>query len=375
VRDGGVNITIVRKFADAQAPMEPWYPLPPQDAIDFFNRKVSAYIVADDGTKTLLTLATGSEMKYYDEKAFAISGVIRDDILNDAKQVILNGMKRGDVSGAVKDLKDVFNKYLDSGIAVDGDLLEPHRLNTIVRTNTMDAINHGRRTMFEDPDLKGFMDFWEYSAIIDDRTTAYCLCMDGKIFRTEDMALLNPPAHYNCRSIAVPITNKEVKEMDEGVELSDPCPDRMMAFADIKREPINVGIGSIAIDDPGKTPFLVPPKQKVPVEVPLKKSDVDLLLNEKLRSELSQIIVRCPYTVCASIHIHMTGAKFNVGEFLCEKCGLPFKVSTKGDLYLYDAGTDTWERSTMGLYPAFFTEIKSNPKKYLEIRKHLNGRA
>lgn len=378
LRDGGVNINIVRKFQDSQAPMEPWYPLPPQDAIDFFNKKVVATLIKSDGGKILITLAARKELKYYDDKAFAITGIIRDDILNDAKQVLLNGLKRGDVPGAVKDLKDVFNKYLDSGIAIDGDLLEPHRLNTIVRTNMMDAINHGRRNMFDDPDLKGFVDFFAYSAIIDDRTTPYCLCMDGKKFRMEDLPMLNPPAHFNCRSIAVPITKFEVKDMTaagEGVEISDPCPDRMIGFADIRREPINVGIGAIATDDPSKLPFVVPKVVEAPkldLE-PLPKSDIDLALNAKLRQELSQIIVRCPYTICASQQIKMTSTKFNVGEFLCDKCGLPFRVSTKGDLYLYDAGTDTWERSTIGLYPAFFTAIKLQPKQFTELRKTISG--
>ena len=67
--------------------------------------------------------------------------------------------------------------------------------------------------MFEDKDVGDFVQFWEYSAILDERTTDYCKCMNGKIFRKEDIAILNPPAHFNCRSIPVPITQFEVDEL------------------------------------------------------------------------------------------------------------------------------------------------------------------
>lgn len=357
ISTAGVPVDITKNFAEPPAPLEAWYPLPPSEAVDFFNRKVKAKITNKDGKKVLIELASRSELVYYDQKAFAISGVIRDDILNDAKQVILNGIKRNDQVGALKDLKNVFAKYLLAGIAIEDELLEPHRLNTIVRTNSVEAINEGRRAMYEDPDVKGFVQFWEYSAIMDDRTTDYCRCMDGKVFRIEDLPLLNPPAHFNCRSLSVPITTSEVAELTDngkGLEISNACPDRAISFKDIKRDPQPLP----TLVDPKDPPEIAPTavKPAVPDLPAAEKSKATQEAQESLRRELMQIIRNCPYSVCRSSKVKMTGSKLNVGLFQCESCDMPFKISSKGDIYLYDAGLDTWERTTVGLMPNFFKE-------------------
>ena len=353
---GGVKIQVVRKFAEATAPLEPWVPIPPKDAIDFFNRKVLAYIINDTGKKTLVELGSFDELKYFDSKAFAISGVIRDDILNDAKQIILNGVKRQDDAGTVKDLKEMFNKYVQQGVAVDDELLQPYRLATVARTNMVEAVNEGRRSLYEDPAVKGFVEFWQYSAILDDRTTDYCQCMDGKIFRVEDIGFLNPPAHFNCRSLTIPVTKFEVEEgleNGQGVEISDPCPDRADSFKDIKRDAIQT---TTVIPPKIPEPIKQPPPEAVVDSPPAPKSAGTLEAERKLREELSQIINACPYAVCHSNKITMTGRRLNVGEFECGGCGMPFRVSNKGDLYLYDAGTDKWERASVGLVPQYFTK-------------------
>lgn len=344
----GVDAQIVTKFADSS--IYDWEPVPPSEAIDFFNRKVSVKIKNKDGKFVAIDLATGKELALYDQRSFMISGVVKENILNDAKNVILNGIKRQDEPGAIGDLKELFNKYVQQGEMMDGELLDPHRLETIVRTNMNEAINEGRRSMYEDPDVAGFVPYFQYSAILDDRTTDYCDCMDERMFRIEDLASINPPAHYNCRSFTVPITQAEVDDMKangDGVELSDECPDRMVGFSDTKREPLYV--------PKGVENLKVAPRVAMPVaEVVAPKKDSDAQLDAELKEMLSQIIVKCPYTTCGSSEIKMTGQKLNVGLFDCDKCGLPFKVSNKGDLYLYDAGLEKWDRSSMSIFPSYF---------------------
>jgi hypothetical protein len=348
----GVKVQITKKFADSQdPPFESWEPLPPTEAITFFNKKVNATIEDVNGIKVLLTLAVRKELAYYDSKAFSISGIVRDDILNDAKAVILNAIKRQDLTGGIKDLKSLFTKYVDTGLMVDGELLAPGRLYTIIRTNMGEAINEGRRSMMEDPDVQGFVNYWLYSATLDDLTTDYCICMDEKIFRIEDLPLLIPIAHYNCRSLAVPITNIEVER--NGVEVSEPCPGRMLGFTDIKREPVNI-LDSQALEAPKPIDVAVVPAGSDLTPAP--RSAKDLANEQSLREEMSQLITRCPYTSCWSDKIHITGGKFNIAEFVCDKCSMPFRVSSKGDLYLYDAGVDKWERTTLGLMPQYFKE-------------------
>lgn len=348
----GMNVEIVKKFADSG--YQDWNPLPPSEAIDFFARKVIAKIVIENGAKKLIDFATSADITFLKNRAFTIAGVMRDDILNDAKNIILNGIKRVDEAGTVKDLKDMFNKYLDQGVAVDGNLLTAHRLNTIVRTNVTEALNEGRASMIEDPDIKGFVNFWEYSAIIDDRTTDYCLCMDGRIYRVEDMNDLKPPAHFNCRSFIVPITELEVKkraDAGDGVEVDEPCPGRMTGFAELKREPLQIREPLIKPD----IPAVLPPVEKVSIDAPAAaKAQADIDAMEKLKKELAQLIVRCPYELCQSVRINFVKRMMNIGEYACEECLLPFRVSSGGDLYLYDPGIDKWERRSLGAMPKFF---------------------
>lgn len=357
LKKGDVPITIVRKFDDT--PNETWEPIPPQAAIDFFNKKVTATIIKADGEKVLLTLADAKELAYYDDKAFAVAGIVRDDILNEAKQVILNGLKRVDIPGMEADLGTLFGKYIADG-EIGAELSSPARLATIVRTNTLDALNQGRKALFEDPDVADFVAYWQYSAVIDDRTTDYCQCMDKKLFSMDDIGLLTPPAHYNCRSISVPVTKFETAGKE--ITISQPCLDRMASFLDIKRDPVNVPPASGTVAAP-KAPSAASVPTVVPVTVipkldsaPAPKSTATIEAERRLREELSQMIVMCPYTFCRSREIKFISRNMNVGEYRCDGCDLPFRISSKGDLYLYDAGTETWERTSIGLFPQSFAE-------------------
>lgn len=360
LKKGGVKITIVKKFS-VDTPDEAWDPIPPKDAIDFFNKKVTATIKTVGGDKVLLTLANAKELAYYDDKAFAVAGIVRDDILNDAKQILLNGIKRVDIQGTEDALSELFGKYIEDG-TISAEVGSPARLATIVRTNTLDALNQGRKNLFEDPDVAGFVTYWQYSAVIDDRTTDYCACMDKKVFAMDDIGLLTPPAHFNCRSISVPVTKFETAGKE--ITVSSPCPDRMASFVDIKRNPVAVMPASGTVAAPkapsAATPPSLAPQPAAPPKLdaePTPKSDATLEAERKLREELSQIIVMCPYSFCRSRHIKYVSRKMNVGEFSCDDCQLPFRVSSKGDLYLYDAGTEAWERVSIGLFPQNFQEL------------------
>lgn len=79
-----------------------------------------------------------------------------------------------------------------------------------LRTLTLTgALNMGRAAIFERfPELiYGF----QFSAILDDRTTDTCLSLDGRVVKagSPDFYTYSPPRHYNCRSIWVEILNDE----------------------------------------------------------------------------------------------------------------------------------------------------------------------
>lgn len=126
------------------------------------------------------------------ERAFFITGVERDRILRDARLILLAAIDHGwTTKEAIKQLDDLFLENYDFGKG---------RLETIVRTNTNKAFNFGRRTMFEDPALEGFVKAYQFSAILDATTTEICTRLDGKIYRAGDPYIdkITPPLHFNA---------------------------------------------------------------------------------------------------------------------------------------------------------------------------------
>ena len=73
-------------------------------------------------------------------------------------------------------------------------------------------MNKGRVAFFEE---SGVVSGYQYSAILDDRTTDICRGLHGKTFRAGDQPI--PPMHFNCRSMLIPITIYESFEPDKKV--------------------------------------------------------------------------------------------------------------------------------------------------------------
>jgi len=153
-------------------------------------------------------------LQYLNNKAFWIAGVIRDDVLKEAKAILYNGLKSGATNQEIMfQLDEFFKEYIGTD-AIEirtGKELTPWHLETVIRTNFTDAYNEGRWAMMNDPDVGDFVPAVMYSAILDDRTTEICRQLDGKVFlkNDPDVAKIKPPNHYNCRSMLVPVTKFE----------------------------------------------------------------------------------------------------------------------------------------------------------------------
>jgi SPP1 gp7 family putative phage head morphogenesis protein len=148
-------------------------------------------------------------LKWLSQRAVTVAGVLADHLLGEVKVTLLNALKNGEpLSTTVEKLADIFLDYIgNDDVLADGEALSPFRLETIVRTNTTEAYNHGRLTRFIDKDVLPYIVAVRYSAVLDSRTTEVCKFLDGKLFKPESQALkeLIPPNHFNCRSILVPI--------------------------------------------------------------------------------------------------------------------------------------------------------------------------
>lgn len=103
-------------------------------------------------------------------------------------------------------------KLMKSGIEDSSDTW----IKATVRTKTTEIYNEARKKYWEtDPLAKQLVEAYQWSAIIDTRTSEVCRRLDKKIFLIGELSdWLKPPAHINCRSILVPITKFEDYDED-----------------------------------------------------------------------------------------------------------------------------------------------------------------
>lgn len=85
-------------------------------------------------------------------------------------------------------------------------------IERFARTKITDVMNRGRLEFFND---SGVVSAYQYSAVLDDRTTEICRGLHGKIFQSGTEPV--PPMHFNCRSLLVPITKYEDFNVSESV--------------------------------------------------------------------------------------------------------------------------------------------------------------
>jgi SPP1 gp7 family putative phage head morphogenesis protein len=145
-------------------------------------------------------LATDEVAKWMQEFSFFVSSTEGEQILKTIKPVIFEGIRSGK---SYNDIATMAKQALDSyNLDVDGN-----RIMTTVRTVIAKSFSEGRKQQFEE--LGDEIKAYEFSAIADSRTSTLCLALDGKKFRPEELDKYNPPLHFNCRSVVIPIFKDE----------------------------------------------------------------------------------------------------------------------------------------------------------------------
>lgn len=149
-------------------------------------------------------------IEWFEKKSFYVKSVLNEQLLKQIKQTLVTAMEIGEsLPETIAKIEAAYEPFLgDSRVIVDEKQPQPYRIETLVRTNQTGAYNWGRVAMFNDPELEGFVEAVEYSAILDGRQTQICENLDGKIIRMNDPDLqrITPPNHFNCRSLLVPVT-------------------------------------------------------------------------------------------------------------------------------------------------------------------------
>lgn len=179
-------------------------------------------------------------LQYFKNKAFFMSGLERDFILKKVKQVLYNSIKTGStLKDTIHAVETELTPYFEKGL-VDEEALTGYRLETVVRTNTNEAYNEGRKAFFQAPELEGYVQAYQYSAILDDRVRPNHAWMDAKIYDVNDPIwdVWTPPNGFNCRCLLVPITaDEEWAESPERPEASGISPDSGFEKPGTKKRP------------------------------------------------------------------------------------------------------------------------------------------
>lgn len=157
-------------------------------------------------------------VKFMRAKAVEVSGANYAEIEREIKRVMQTSIAGGlTTQETIKRLRDTLKPWIGDP-NLDPDVVRPHRLENIARTEATAAVNRGRLVMARDKEIADAMQGMRYSAIIDTRTTQICQFLDGKTFRLDDPELdrLTPPNHFQCRSLLVPVTvADDVLEADD----------------------------------------------------------------------------------------------------------------------------------------------------------------
>ena len=152
---------------------------------------------------------------------FFITGVLETDVLRHVLQLLQTGILYDKSLRQMMIDLEKNSKLLAVLPATDAAgraVNVPTRVENIVRTNTSAALNMGRTNLFAREEYKGFIEAFEYSAIMDDRITDICETLNGRI--KKDWGAYTPPNHFQCRSILVPVT---ILDKWDGKESSIPA--------------------------------------------------------------------------------------------------------------------------------------------------------
>lgn len=174
--------------------------LEPKDAIAYLQGKGAQ--VTGDWTEWL----DGQHAR-----SFTVANVAKLDVLHDIQASMVKALKNGQTleqwkTGLIPDLErkgwwmtDVKLKAKDGSLTPLIKGLTPSRLKTIYATNMQNAYMAGRYSQMMEEAVQ--RPWWQYVAILDNRTRPAHRAMNGRIFKYDDPGwqAFYPPCGYRCR--------------------------------------------------------------------------------------------------------------------------------------------------------------------------------
>ena len=172
------------------------FKLPPEKVIAYLQAK--GYRVNKDWEKLL---------EKSREDAFYITGVMKEDIVKDAKSIIDRGITEGKTFNSIK-------KEFQDRMQAKGWEESTFRLKTIYRVNSDIAYSVGRYQ--EQIDIADFAPIWVYEAVMDANTREEHAMLNGLAFPVDDpfWDYFYPPNGYNCRCEVRAMTEERFDRKD-----------------------------------------------------------------------------------------------------------------------------------------------------------------
>ena len=164
-------------------------------------------------------------------KTFTVAKAMREDILKDIRDSVEKALTEGKTFQEFrKELKPVLQKkgwwgeqiIVDSqGVAEKVQLGSTYRLKTIYSVNMQTAYQTGRyKTQIENKENRPY---WQYVAVLDERTRPEHAELDGLVFPCDDpfWDTFYPPNGWRCRCRVRALSNSNIEKRNLAVDKSD----------------------------------------------------------------------------------------------------------------------------------------------------------
>lgn len=164
-------------------------------------------------------------LSWLDRYVPELARVYENAVLEDVRDVISRSLREGMTNSLTATELGRVNRQLSR--------FARSRLECIARTEAMRAYSMGSlRSAIDSEAVVGF----EFSAVLDSRTSEICHAREGMRFRINDPRLAHntPPLHPNCRSVLLPLTAEEFPDGIEEDTRIDGLPDSTQRPIDIE---------------------------------------------------------------------------------------------------------------------------------------------
>lgn len=132
---------------------------------------------------------------YAGPRAWTVAGVAQLDVVFMVYAALLDAIATGTPL-------DEFRRRVREQLRDAWGQDDPHRIETIFRTNVQTAYNRGRWQQLQDDTIRRLRPYLMFDAVLDSRTSDICKPLDGTVLPNDDAFWLThlPPLHHRCRS-------------------------------------------------------------------------------------------------------------------------------------------------------------------------------